>query len=94
MCAGYSGRRQKTSRGGNGSSLASRRGMRRRVVTIRTCASCGGELRQSFKHAAVHPEHHAETFRAIGTATYTCIVCGVSQMLPARRASDLRSLSE
>ena len=78
----------------HGSSLAFLPWMRRRVVTIRTCGSCGGELRQAITHTAARTAHHGDTSRISGAATYTCIVCGRSQILPLRRAADLRQLSE
>jgi hypothetical protein len=70
--------------------------MRRRVVVIRLCATCGGELRPAAKRlvsdAAGSGRHDAA--RPAAMAHYTCIVCGLAQTLPARRATDLRSLSE
>lgn len=84
-----------------GSTIAAQRGMRRRVVAIRLCATCGGELRPAaIKAAAKYPvtdaASHArhDAARPAAMAHYTCIVCGLAQTLPVRRATDLRSLSE
>ena len=74
--------------------------MRRRVVAIRLCATCGGELRPALRSAAkglvtdADSNGRHDAARPVAMAHYTCIVCGRAQTLPVRRATDRRSLSE